>query len=120
EMQLFNVVEELELHAALLEHLVERREDDVAHAGGHLPAHCALMGQRQSQQTAQPDARASRRPQWSDVSRQFFATVLPFVKIVPSDHVWRQIHYRGSPQLAILARDYWFVFKTCIGLLCPP
>ena len=42
-------VEELELHAAPAEHLVERREDRVSHAGLHLEEEGALVGEHEPQ-----------------------------------------------------------------------
>ena len=46
-------VEEAEPHAAAPEHLVERREDDVAHAGLHLPEEGAAVGEEHPQRAAQ-------------------------------------------------------------------
>ena len=43
EMQCVDAVEELELDAASAQRLVQRRDDDVAHAGRHLPEEGALV-----------------------------------------------------------------------------
>ena len=49
EPDVLEPVEELEAHAAALQHLVERREDDVAHAGAHLPEERAAVGEERAQ-----------------------------------------------------------------------
>ena len=56
--QIVDAVEELELHAALLQHLVQRHEDRVAHAGLHLPHHRALVGPAHAEDAVDRGARA--------------------------------------------------------------
>jgi hypothetical protein len=58
--------------------------------------------------------------QWSEQSRELFRVLLPFVQIVPTDTVIERILSHGSPKLVELAREHWFVMKTCIALLYPP
>ena len=53
ELHVLQAVEEADLHAALLEHLVAGREHDVAHAGLHLPEHRAAVGEEHPQRAAQ-------------------------------------------------------------------
>ena len=61
-------MEEGEAHAAPTEHLVERREDDVAHAGVHAPEERAAIGEEGAHHAAQRltggDARRLRSPSW--------------------------------------------------------
>ena len=58
--------------------------------------------------------------QWSAERRQFFAEIFPFATVVPTTSVLRQIHLTRVPALANRALRHWFVFKACVGLLCPP
>jgi hypothetical protein len=58
--------------------------------------------------------------QWSEQSREVFTALLPFAHIVPTEAVLARLQSLGQPRLIDLARQHWFVMKTCIGLLCPP
>ena len=49
-------MEELEAHAALLQHLVQRREHDVAHAGAHAPEERAAVREEHAHGAAQRHA----------------------------------------------------------------
>ena len=55
-------VEELEAHAAPLEHLVERREHDVAHAGLHPPEERAAVGEERAHAPRSACAGGEARP----------------------------------------------------------
>ena len=59
--QLVHLVEEGELDAAPLQHLVERREDGVAHAGLHLPHDGAVVVEGHAHHAAQHRARLDVR-----------------------------------------------------------
>jgi hypothetical protein len=58
--------------------------------------------------------------QWSEQSREVFTALLPFAHIVRTEAVLARLQSLGQPWLIDLARQHWFVMKTCIGLLCPP
>lgn len=58
--------------------------------------------------------------QWSAASRALFADALPFARVVRTSDVLGQIHRSRLRPLADWATRYWFVFKACVGLLCPP
>ncbi len=66
ESQVLQPVEELEPHAAPPQHLVERREHDVAHPGSHLPEESAAVGEEGADRAAQRLPRGDPRP--SDVA----------------------------------------------------
>jgi hypothetical protein len=55
-------MEEAKGDAAFLEHFVQRREDDVAHAGSHLPKQCASIREEHPQRTANCLARRESGP----------------------------------------------------------
>ena len=58
DVELIDAVEELELHTAPPQHLVERCEHDVAHPGGHLPEDRALVLEEHLRRHEHRDARA--------------------------------------------------------------
>jgi hypothetical protein len=58
--------------------------------------------------------------QWNEQTRQLFATALPFARVVPLGQVSAQLRSLGGSRLVELARQYWYVMKTCVGLLYQP
>ena len=62
EVQRIDTVEELELHAALTECLVQGSHHDVPHAGGHLPENCALVLEENHADEESHEAGRNRRP----------------------------------------------------------
>src|ERR1700678_280582 len=62
----FKPVKELETDAAVLQHLVVRCENDVAHASTHLPENCASVCKEHPQRSA--DSLACRKSGPADVA----------------------------------------------------
>lgn len=58
--------------------------------------------------------------QWSAEIRDLFARAFPFATVVPTSEVFQRIQAFGGQQLSILTQRHWWVFKTCLALLCPP
>ncbi len=58
--------------------------------------------------------------QWFEPSRQLFSALLPFAQIVSTESVLDGIGRLGRAELRELARQNWFVMKTCVSLLYPP
>jgi hypothetical protein len=58
--------------------------------------------------------------QWDHQKREMFSTLLPFAEIVPTEQVSSRIHSYGGKELEEMARQFWWVMKTLIALLCPP
>jgi hypothetical protein len=58
--------------------------------------------------------------QWPQASRDFFARALPFAQTVPTWEVMHRLRATRLRPLEDWAARYWFVFKACLGLFCPP
>jgi hypothetical protein len=58
--------------------------------------------------------------QWSPAVRRQFEEALPFARIVSTAQVLETIRTWGGAALAEHAQTFWFVMKSCIGLLCAP
>ncbi|QBD76921.1 hypothetical protein EPA93_13265 [Ktedonosporobacter rubrisoli] len=58
--------------------------------------------------------------QWNEEQRRLYASLLPFAQIIPTQDVLAAIGILGGQRLVEWARRYWFVMKTCIGVLYPP
>jgi hypothetical protein len=58
--------------------------------------------------------------QWKPFAQSLLAQFLPFAAVVPLQDVRDQIAQVAPSQLADVARDNWFVMKSCVSLLCGP
>ena len=58
--------------------------------------------------------------QWSARAQHLLRWGLPFAEIHPTPAVLDRLRTLGGPGLASLARQHWFVLKTCVGVLCEP
>ncbi len=58
--------------------------------------------------------------QWNDNAFQLFKKYLPFAETVPEELIQRTLQTYGGSRLTALAQRYWFVMKTCVGLLYSP
>jgi hypothetical protein len=58
--------------------------------------------------------------QWTDHAREVFSATLPFAEIVQTSEVCNQIRQAGGDSLVEMARQNWFVMKSCVSLLCAP
>ncbi len=58
--------------------------------------------------------------QWTPPTRDLLQWALPFAEVHSTDSVLHELRTLGPGGLAELARHYWFVMKTCVGVLCAP
>lgn len=58
--------------------------------------------------------------QWTPETREVFAEMLPFIRIVPRRDVLGLAEELGGTKLAELAEHQWFVFKLCVSVLSAP
>jgi len=58
--------------------------------------------------------------QWPEGARQVFSALLPFARVSPIEEVVGQIDAAGGEALVAMARQKWFVMKSCVSLLCGP
>jgi hypothetical protein len=54
--------------------------------------------------------------QWDQRARDLFVTAAPFANIVSADRFTQHIRACGGPQLAEMAKEYWFVAKALFAL----
>ena len=58
--------------------------------------------------------------QWTHEVRARFAIALPFVTVVPTREVLENVLRFGGKKLVEMAKQFWFVMKSCVSLLCAP
>jgi hypothetical protein len=58
--------------------------------------------------------------QWTNHAREVFSATLPFAKIVSTTEVCNHIRQAGGDSLVAMAKQNWFVMKSCVSLLSAP
>lgn len=58
--------------------------------------------------------------QWKPFVKTLLAQFLPFAVPIPLSGIHDQVARAASSSLVDVAKDHWYVMKTCVSLLCEP
>jgi hypothetical protein len=58
--------------------------------------------------------------QWKPFVKTLLAQFLPFAVPIPLNGIHEQVARTAPARLVDIAKDHWYVMKTCVSLLCEP